>query len=439
MLQIDVGKDICLSSFIGDQLNKIKGHMEKASQLQAQVERIEHDQPIDSARLCRESAHEEEQAFHSIRNLQALAQGITTDDSFLEEIHALERKLPELCRQTATKYSKSANLFGNYELLEKANSLGLASRAYLRIVDLTNEKRVYVPSKQGIDVIPGDTPLGRAIECYYNAMLALTELGVQYEQENSARKAHLSYGYAADALASSALAYEKAECSSETEELLLHKYARAAEKLRQAGEVYKKSAILSKQYGIGGVVANVRLLWQWVIPQLHDLFKDQSGYSIGDEFQRAIKCYEKAKGYYENEKNTERATVCSQEILRLSENIKEPSYSIQICQDICSKSEYLILPITTGNSNLNMDDRTILLQSCRDMLSRPQDAAFKIIDHLLPKLRNYVLRRLSSEPNWFQSLVWGKLDGNARTSIENNYSRETGNIKGNLVKDPHAF
>ena len=66
------------------------------------------------------------------------------------------------------------------------------------------------------------------------------------------------------------------------------------------------------------------------------------------------------------------------------------------------------------------------------MLDDPKESAFKLIDYLLPKLRQFIQSKLSSSPNWFEVMALGKLTLNEKKAVERNYTRETG-------KNPNAL
>jgi len=398
-------------------LSETKAHIKKADELTTQADTIKDNKPVDAANIYWQSAREYELTFFTIKQVQSLGPIADLPSEITNETKMFEEKVVELNEKAASNYQRAAGLLSGGA---RADSLGMAAHAYLRLSELTKDKRACIVSKDGgVFTIPGDTPIGRAIKCYDEAKMAFYDLGEKMETEGKFPDAFLYYGCMGDSITSIALLYEQAEPEFLLEDNIAGNY-------HSAGKTYAKSGILSRQSGIYDVVAKGRIEWRHAVKELTDFFKD-NGYSTLDDVKRGIKCYKKAVEYYDKLHDTETSAACSREILNLSSIIKEPLSSIRACQEICRKiPRFAILPINMENKNLNDEDRKNVISSSIAMLDDPKESAFKSIDYLLPKLRQFIQSKLSSSPNWFEVMALGKLTLDEKKAVERNYTRETG-------------
>lgn len=339
----------------------------------------------------------------------------------------------EALQNSAICYEKSGEFLNKLDAkFQASNAYGLAATNCADLAELTGEKDVYrkVPEGEGVFTLVADTPIGKAIEAYRKAALALYDIGIKYRNSGNLEHAYPTFGNMGDAYLSIAVLFEDAD-----ERL-------AAENYFHAAEAYKEAGLLARRVGIPTLVFHARIEWRYTQRRGIDFFKDKNGYSTFDDIKRAISIYSKAKELFISLDDTERANKCSKAILFLSKETEEPTDSIKSCQEICeSISELTVLPIDLGTRRLEQADKDIIRSSMKAFVDDPKRGAYQLIRHLKPKLRTHIKEELSSQnpADWFKALVEPAIGNDDLKVIKRNYQKETGKDPQDLFNEPNPL
>lgn len=227
-----------------------------------------------------------------------------------------KKKLKEYHKKSADLFKKSSEILGKLrKKLGQAEMLGLAVREYFRVFELSEEEELKIEMKDGEVYCFEDTFVGNIVSLYRSAASLFNDIGIEFEEAGKISQAYVFYGYMGDAYLSIAFIQEK------------NRYwpfvSDQAESYLCAAEAYRKSGSLSQKIGVSKIVAHARIEWKHAQGEIHNFFKDDKGYSVANDLDRAIITYKKARRLYEKLDVKSQVEYCSRMIQEIEDDIEE--------------------------------------------------------------------------------------------------------------------
>jgi len=195
--------------------------------------------------------------------------------------------------------------------------LGLAAREYFRVFELSEERELRIDMKPGEVYFLDETLGGTIISLYRSAASLFNDLGIELEEAGKNSQAYVFYGYTGDAYLSIAFIHGK------NKNWPFGTVGDQAESCLCAAEAYKKSGTLSQRIGVSKIVAHARLEWKHAQRDIYNFFKDNNGYSVSNDLERAILAYKRAEELYEKLGMKNQVEYCSRMIKKVKDDIEE--------------------------------------------------------------------------------------------------------------------